>query len=95
MFVPTLRRMIMNDGLVSGVWRHFKGQEYLVLGLARDDETDEVLVIYVRLYPREGIPMSARKLSVWNQTVQHNGRTVPRFTYVGSVSPRPATNAGV
>jgi hypothetical protein len=78
----------MNDQIAAGVWRHYKGQEYLVLGLARDDETDEPLVIYVRLYAREGMPMSARKLSVWNQTVQHEGRTVPRFEYVGQTSPK-------
>ncbi|GAB4181346.1 MAG: DUF1653 domain-containing protein [Wenzhouxiangellaceae bacterium] len=70
-----------------GVWRHFKGQEYLALGLARDDETDELLVIYVRLYARSGVPMSARKLSVWNQQVEHHGEQVPRFEYIGQISP--------
>lgn len=66
-----------------GIWRHFKGRDYLALGLARQDETDEVVVVYVRLYEREGLPMSTRRLSVWNETVEHDGRRVPRFTFVG------------
>lgn len=69
-----------------GVWRHFKGEEYLALGLAREDETDEVVVVYARLYPRDGLPLSTRRLSKWNQTVEHEGRWVPRFEYVGQRS---------
>jgi len=69
-----------------GVWRHFKGQEYLAIGLAREDETDEVVVVYTRLYPREGLPMSTRRLSIWNETVELEGRRVPRFEYVGQRS---------
>lgn len=69
-----------------GVWRHYKGAEYLALGLAREDETDEVVVVYARLYPRDGLPMSTRRLSIWSQTVEHNGRRVPRFEYVGQRS---------
>lgn len=68
-----------------GIWRHFKGRDYLALGLARQDETDEVVVVYVRLYQRDGLPMSTRKLSVWSETVEHEGRRVPRFRYVGQV----------
>lgn len=78
----------MNDVFTPGVWRHFKGQEYLALGLARYDETDDLLVVYVRLYPREGVPMSARKLSIWNEMVEHKGQRVRRFEYVGQVSRR-------
>jgi len=75
----------MKTDFTPGVWRHFKGADYLALGLAREDESDELVVVYVRLYPRDGIPMSTRKLSVWNQTVEHNGRVVARFSYVGQV----------
>lgn len=71
---------------IPGVWRHYKGAEYLALGLAREDETDEVVVVYARLYPREGLPMSTRRLSIWNQMVEIDGRRVPRFEYVGQRS---------
>ncbi|MDP9143037.1 MAG: DUF1653 domain-containing protein [Pseudomonadota bacterium] len=68
----------------AGVYRHFKGRMYLALGLARDDETDEVMVVYVRLYERNGYPMSVRRLAVWNEQVEVDGVPVPRFTFVGS-----------
>ncbi len=81
----------MNDTarFTPGVWRHYKGRTYLALGLARQDETDEVVVVYVRLYERDGLPMSTRKLSIWNQTVEYEGRRVPRFEFVGAASGVP------
>lgn len=67
----------------AGVYRHYKGKHYLALGLARDDATDDVVVVYVRLYERSGYPMSVRRLGVWNETVELDGVAVPRFSYVG------------
>lgn len=69
-----------------GVWRHYKGRLYLALGLARADETNEVVVVYVRLYERDGLPMSTRKLSIWNETIELEGRQVPRFEFVGATA---------
>ena len=45
-----------------GVYRHYKGENYLVLGVARDHCTNEEVVVYVRLYGREGLPMSVQPL---------------------------------
>lgn len=70
-----------------GVYRHYKGNHYLALGLAREDETNETVVVYTRLYPREGLPMSTRRLSVWNQQVLIEGVSKPRFAYVGHETP--------
>ncbi len=70
-----------------GVYRHYKGNHYLALGLAREDETNETVVVYTRLYPREGLPMSTRRLSVWNQQVLIEGVSQPRFAYVGHETP--------
>lgn len=71
-----------------GVYRHYKGRHYLALGLAREDETDQTVVVYTRLYPREGLPMSTRRLSVWNQPVEgEDGTPVRRFEYVGPGEP--------
>jgi len=77
--------MDTTTAFTPGIWRHFKGRDYLALGLARQDETDEVVVVYVRLYERDGLPMSTRKLSIWNETVEHEGRRVPRFRFIGQV----------
>ena len=79
-----LARMI--DDFQPGLYRHYKGGQYLALCLAREDETDEVVVVYTRLYPRAGLPTSTRKLRVWNQEVAHEGQRVPRFAYCGHVA---------
>jgi hypothetical protein len=76
-----LARMI--EDFQPGLYRHYKGQQYLALCLARADETDEVVVVYTRLYPRPGLPTSTRKLQIWNQEVEVDGRRVPRFAYCG------------
>lgn len=70
-----------------GVYRHYKGNHYLALGLAREDETEETVVVYTRLYARAGLPMSTRRLAVWNEPVATESGWVPRFTYVGQSSP--------
>lgn len=78
----------MSEDFRPGVYRHYKGNHYLALGLAREDETDAVVVVYTRLYPRAGLPMSTRRLSVWNQRVMlADGSSVPRFAYVGEAEP--------
>lgn len=57
---------------------------YLVIGVARDDATEELLVIYTRLYRREGIPMSARRLADFvGVTNDDQGNEVKRFRYIG------------
>ena len=78
----------MSEDFRPGVYRHYKGRHYLALGLAREDETDETVVVYTRLYPREGLPMSTRRLSVWRQRVRlEDGTEVSRFSYCGDVEP--------
>ncbi len=71
--------------LPAGVYRHYKGNDYLVLGIARHCETEELFVVYVRLYSRPGIPISIRPLSDFLGTViDPSGNTVKRFEYIGS-----------
>lgn len=79
-----LARMV--DDFQPGLYQHYKGQQYLALCLAREDETDEVVVVYTRLYPRAGLPTSTRKLRIWNQEVEYDGCLVPRFAYCGHVT---------
>lgn len=74
----------------AGVYRHYKGNYYLALGLARADETEEVVVVYTRLYPRAGLPMSTRRLTVWNEWLATEAGLVPRFSYVGAQQPADA-----
>lgn len=74
------------DDFQPGLYQHYKGQQYLALCLAREDETDEVVVVYTRLYARAGLPTSTRKLRIWNEEVEYEGQLVARFSYCGHVT---------
>ena len=66
--------------IIPGKYRHFKGMEYEVLGTARHSETLEERVVYRALYgDRE---LWVRPAAMWNETVQHNGHSVLRFTSI-------------
>ena len=64
-----------------GRYRHFKGHEYQVLGVARHSETEEELVVYRALYGDYG--MWVRPAAMWCEDVTRDGVTQPRFTYIG------------
>lgn len=69
------------ESIKPGRYRHFKGKEYEVLGVARHSETEEELVVYRALYGDFGLWV--RPVSMWNETVERNGKTFRRFTYIG------------
>jgi hypothetical protein len=60
-----------------GLYRHYKGGEYRVVGLARHSETLEPLVVYQALYGEHGLWV--RPAGMWNETVTFNGQSVLRF----------------
>ena len=64
-----------------GRYRHFKGNEYQVLGVARHSETEEAMVVYRALYGEGGLWV--RPAAMWLETVARDGVTKPRFTYIG------------
>lgn len=64
-----------------GRYRHFKGNEYEVLYLAKHSETLEAMVVYRALYGEHGIWV--RPASMWNETVERDGKTHVRFSYIG------------
>ncbi len=70
----------------AGIYRHYKGNHYLAIGLAREDCSNETVVVYTRLYEREGLPLSTRTLSEWNSNVTVEMKSVPRFVYVGQMN---------
>ena len=63
-----------------GKYRHFKGNEYEVLGTARHSETLEEMVVYRALYGDGGLWV--RPATMWNDTVQRDGQTFRRFTFI-------------
>lgn len=64
-----------------GVYRHFKGRYYLVIGVAQHSETGESLVVYKPLYEHDGAEYAVRPVAMFEEHV--NG--APRFAYVGEV----------
>lgn len=60
-----------------GRYRHFKGGEYQVLELARHSETGELMVVYRAQYGDGGLWV--RPAAMWNETVQRDGYSGPRF----------------
>ena len=71
----------MMDEIRPGRYRHFKGGEYQVLGVAKHSETLEPMVVYRALYGEGGLWV--RPAAMWNETVEREGRTFRRFTYIG------------
>ena len=69
------------DEIKPGRYRHFKGNEYEVIGLARHSEMQEEMVVYRALYGDFGLWV--RPVSMWNETVERDGKTFRRFTYIG------------
>ena len=69
------------ESIKPGRYRHFKGKEYEVLGIARHSETEEELVVYRALYG--DFSLWVRPVSMCNETVDRDGKTFRRFTYIG------------
>ena len=63
-----------------GRYRHFKGNEYQVLGVARHSETLEPMVVYRALYGEGGLWV--RPAAMWNERVERDGYAGPRFVLV-------------
>ena len=66
--------------LKPGRYRHFKGNEYEVLYLARHSETLEEMVVYRALYGERGVWV--RPASMWNEIIERDGKTFRRFTKI-------------
>ncbi|MBQ1996720.1 MAG: DUF1653 domain-containing protein [Clostridia bacterium] len=64
-----------------GRYRHFKGNEYEVIGTAKHSETLEEYVVYKALYGEGGLWV--RPAEMWNETVERDGKTFKRFEYIG------------
>ena len=65
--------------LELGTYQHYKGNKYIVLGVAKHSETLEELVVYVTLYENEESALWVRPLTMFLESVVVNGKEVPRF----------------
>ena len=73
--------------LKPGIYRHFKGNRYELLGVAKHSETLEPMVVYRALYGEMGLWV--RPAAMWSETVNRDGYWGPRFTYVGDRGEEP------
>ena len=67
--------------LKKGFYRHFKGNIYELIDIAKNSETLEDTVIYRACYGDGGLWV--RPLSMWAEEVIKDGKTFKRFTYIG------------
>ena len=71
----------MENEIKLGKYRHFKGNEYEVLYIAKHSETGEDMVVYRALYGDFGIWV--RPAIMWNETIERDGKIYKRFEYIG------------
>lgn len=71
--------------LKPGIYEHYKGNRYRVIGVARHSETLEELVVYEALNDSEEFGDNAiwtRPLAMFIESVEVDGRQVPRFRFI-------------
>ena len=73
------------QSIPTGRYRHFKGNLYEVLAIARHSEDESPLVVYRPLYGEGGVWV--RPAEMWNETVTRDGKTFQRFVRVSDASP--------
>lgn len=69
----------------TGLYRHYKGKDYVVLGVARHSETEEEFVVYRQDYGERSLWV--RPKTMFLETVEFDGRSVPRFEFVATSAP--------
>jgi hypothetical protein len=67
--------------LRPGHYRHYKGNEYEVIDIARHSETEEEMVVYRKLYGDHSLWV--RPLAMFVEHVLVNGQQIPRFEWIG------------
>lgn len=66
--------------ITAGIYRHYKGKDYEVIGIGKNEATLEDVVIYKALY--DGGSIWVRTLKVFEENVEVNGGIVPRFQLI-------------
>jgi hypothetical protein len=69
--------------LKTGRYRHYKGGEYRLIGIAKHSETLEDLVVYETLYENDLSKLWVRPLKMFTECVEVDGKQISRFMYIG------------
>ena len=71
--------------LRPGIYRHYKGNEYHVIAVARHSESGEDHVVYRALYGDRGLWV--RPLTMFTEKIEREGATLPRFDFLRPAEP--------
>ena len=74
----------MTEKIQKGIWRHYKGNFYEVLSVAKHTETMEEIVIYRAV--KNNIQIWARPLEMFLEQIEFSGMMQPRFKFLGTTS---------
>ena len=69
-----------NTEIETGRYRHYKGNQYTVIGVARHSETEEELVVYRQEYGDRSLWV--RPLQMFMETIDVEGKELPRFQFL-------------
>ena len=72
------------QSIPQGIYRHYKGNLYQVLHMAKHSETEESLVVYRCLYGEYGVWV--RPLTMFTETIEVNGKEAPRFELIKALA---------
>jgi len=64
----------------TGRYRHYKGNDYLVIGVARHSETEEEMVVYSADYGQFGLWVRPKEMFL--EKVEVDGQVLPRFQFI-------------
>lgn len=64
----------------TGRYRHYKGNDYLVIGVARHSETEEEMVVYSADYGQFGLWVRPKEMFL--EKVEVDGQILPRFQFI-------------
>lgn len=73
--------MTDQQAIPLGKYRHYKNKEYELIGIATHSETEEKLAVYRPLYGDRDLWV--RPLSMFLESVEIDGESIPRFQYIG------------
>ena len=70
----------MKELVIGGIYKHYKGNEYKVIGVAKHSETLQELVVYQALYGEMGL--WARPKTMFLERIQKDGKEIERFAFI-------------
>lgn len=73
----------IKNNIKNGIYQHYKGNKYEVIGIAKHSETLEDLVVYRALYDNKVSQLWVRPLKMFTETIENDGKEIKRFEYIG------------